>query len=196
MDSFVGGRYISKTGLGIRVIERIVGDDIYWRDNVGAGRCSRESFYRWLGKMHPDSPEPPKVMKRLKPVSQPIIEAVRKELAALQNFRAAIVENKIETDKDRQTVIGFSLWQLNMAAKRLEDEVQRCPGYGSRLRSVTRIDTEAALLQTIISTLLPIIDSVSEESSKAAVMLLLRALADGSALINRLRSTLAPCLIQ
>lgn len=45
-DLVVGGRYLHNNGLFIRQIYKIDGDDVYWLDDVGPGRCKRSVFLR------------------------------------------------------------------------------------------------------------------------------------------------------
>lgn len=194
MSYFVGARYIAKGGHFVRTIERINGDDIFWCDQVGSGRCSRESFNRWAGELSPDSPPPPQVQKPAKRITQDIMAAVHKELCAVRDFRKEIAEIKISTaDSERQTVIALSVWQIDSTLEWLEKELER--GSTKTLQKITRVDSLASTLEFLISPLVEVLASVPEASSKAAVTLLLQALADGSELLVRLRSVIAPCLI-
>ena len=189
MAFYVGARYIAKGGHFVRTIEQINGDDIY---QVGPGRCSRESFRRWAGSLSPDSPPPSQVQKRAKRITQEIMQAVRGELEPARNFRTEIGGIKIKTaDSERQALIGVAVWKIDCTLKWVEEEIEN----GSNpLRQITRIDSLATTLQAIIAHLVGMLASVTEASSKAAVTLLLRALADGSELLVRLRSVIAPCL--
>lgn len=95
--------------------------------------------------------------------------------------------------EDLQTGIAIGLWQVGLSLKFLEEEIQSSSGKKT-LRRITRIDSLASTLETVISPLVEMLDSVPEATSKVAVTLLLRALADGSGLLVRLRSVIAPCL--
>lgn len=75
MKLVVGGKYVSQSGRMVRVIERIDGNDVYWRDDYGPGICRRSTFHKWVGKIydkneHKDSalpippPLPPKMDRR------------------------------------------------------------------------------------------------------------------------------------
>src|SRR5580658_8707676 len=55
MKLFVGGKYVSQSGNLVRLIERLEGDDVYWRDDIGAGRCAKGTFRKWASRIHPDS---------------------------------------------------------------------------------------------------------------------------------------------
>ena len=193
MKFFIGGRYVSKTGFLVRTIEQFHGDDIYWRDQVGSGQCSRTSFRRWAGSLSPDSPEPMGPARRAKPVTQAIITVIRKELGAMQQLQKVIAD--VRVDKKDLSWVGISLSLLPAPLERLEESMRTFPGFGTRLRMATRIDTEAALLQRLISTAIEQLHLISEESSQAAAKPLLTALSDCSDLLNRLRLSLAPCLV-
>jgi peptidyl-tRNA hydrolase len=41
-----GGNYLQAGGHFVRHIEAIVGKQVYWRDRVGAGRCTKETFIK------------------------------------------------------------------------------------------------------------------------------------------------------
>lgn len=48
----VGGAYRHKNGHWTRVITRVDGDTIYWRDEIGFGQCTRNTFAK-LTEMAP-----------------------------------------------------------------------------------------------------------------------------------------------
>lgn len=195
MDFFVGGRYLSATGNTVRVIERVYGDDIYWRDSVGPGRCSTETFKRWVGSLCPDSPIPLQNPKRVKRVPIATIEIVRKELVAIQNVRISIAEIMIEAaDSEHQAMIRSSLWFLGSTLERLEQEIRPDWGYGNRLRRITRIDSGAASAKQLISVLLELLDMLPEASLESPVTRLRAVLSDGLPPLVRIRSALKSCL--
>jgi hypothetical protein len=197
MNFFVGGRYISASGNTVRTIERIHGDNIYWRDDVGPGQCGSERFKRWVGALSPDSPVPLSAPKRAKRVTEDVIVAVKKELSAVQLFRSKIADIKIETeDPPRQELIGFSIGLIGGQAQKLEQAIQDFPGFGKRLLAVTRMDDKVDMLQNLISTLKVGLTPISESSSQGAVTQLRQVLSDGSDSLARLRRILAPCIGQ
>ena len=115
MELFPGGRYGPKNGgYGLRVIEGLHGDDVYWADSVGGGRCSRSTFKKnWT--FSPDSPVPAETPKRTKRISQEAIEAIMKELAVIRQLRVALSGVQVQSvDTEKQAAIGLGLWQLGL----------------------------------------------------------------------------------
>src|ERR1035437_9904915 len=113
MSFFVGARYIAKGGYFVRTIEQIKGDDIHWRDQVGTGRCSLDSFARWAGELSPDSPPPPKSQPRAKPITQSVRDAIQNELLGIRQFRKAAEGIRITTP-DSMTESLIALLQGRM----------------------------------------------------------------------------------
>jgi hypothetical protein len=62
MKLIVGQKYISATGNTTRVIESIDGDNVCWRDEYGSGRCTKGTFRKWAGPIHPESEQPPSTL--------------------------------------------------------------------------------------------------------------------------------------
>ena len=193
MSFYVGARYLSRDGHAVRTIDRINGDDIYWHDKFGSGQCSQRRFNQWASELSPDSPPAPQVQKAPKRITNDIGVAVQKEFDAVQNFRKALAGIKVNTgNSDRQALIGVVKVRVDMNLDWLEKEMKG--GNHSPWRWLTRIDDEAAALQSAISALVDALAQVPEATSKASVLLLLRVLADGSEPLVRLRSVIAPCL--
>ena len=115
MNFFVGGKYVSKVGSVVRVIEQIHGADIHWRDQVGPSTCSRETFSRWVWALSPDSPPEPNTEKRTKPITQVAIGAVQKELESVRLLRAFISDVGVQADAEKQALISAGLWQIAQA---------------------------------------------------------------------------------
>jgi len=46
MNLLVGESYLHRNMIFVRTIERIDGKDVYWRDKVGPGRCTKEVFQK------------------------------------------------------------------------------------------------------------------------------------------------------
>lgn len=197
MNFFVGGKYVAKSGLAARTIERIHGDDIYWRDDIGPGRCSKKRFEQWGDSVSPENSPSRQVAKRAKSVTQSVIKAIKNELPRLQAFRAAIAEIKPEIpDEKVQELSRISLGLLVSSVLRLENQMQDFPGYSSRLRMITRMDTDAATIQKIICSLNVLNDYSSEARTKVVVTKLLQVLSEGSDCLGRLRALLVPFLTQ
>ena len=195
MNLFVGGRYNSKDGFGLRVIEQIHGDDIHWRDNVGPGRCSRSGFERWVGAMSPDSPpSPPASMKRSKPITDQVIQIVLKDLAQIQRLREMLADLKM--DPNGTDMIGPSAWCLGTALKLLENGIEELPRAGRRGRAMTRIDARASLSENAIGPLIAVLNDLPEAPAKSDARQLTGALSDGLVLISRLRLKIAPYIAQ
>jgi hypothetical protein len=189
---FVGGRYIQERGFSVREIEVIHGDDIHWRDQVGDGQCSRKSFYRWLGRgsLASDSPPPPQmVARRPKRITEEAIECVRSNVAALRNLG----EINIGPGIDGRGLISIGLWALKSSLHRMQDV--ELPGH-NRMRTFTRIDADAQLVQSAIISLRDVLESGSEGLPAEGVSPLLQALSDGLESANRLRDSLVPYLGQ
>ena len=91
MNLIIGKRYSSSSGHAVRVIEKIHGDDVYWPDDVGSGRCSRERFEEWVAPFPANSPEVFQKSKRGKPVTEGAIRAIKNELAAVQTLHEKTV---------------------------------------------------------------------------------------------------------
>jgi hypothetical protein len=197
MNLIVGQKYASARGSAVRVIEKIHGDDIYWRDDIGPGRCSRRRFEEWTSPSPVENPEAFQKLKRATHITQVVIDVVKEELARMQKFHKSIAEIQVElTDKDFEPLLMASMVMLSMSINHLEKEMQGFPGYGKRLRALTRVDTAAESLQRLISPLREGFLAVSAESSKETVTHLLQVLSDVSACLNRLQSFVAPFLVR
>lgn len=55
MKVIVGQKYVSWSGNMIRFVEHIDGNNVYWRDDVGPRKCTRSTFHKWAGEIHPDN---------------------------------------------------------------------------------------------------------------------------------------------
>ena len=192
-ELFVGGRYIPASGNWAREIEAIHGDDIHWRDEFGAGECSRQSFGRWLGKgdLAPDSPAPPTTPRRpSRRITEDFLEQVNQELTPLRKLATLDIESQ---DAKKRALIGMSLWDIREGVNHMDDELKRT--WAPRLPRLTRIDRRAETLQRLIPSLIetltpsgPPLEVVSPQA--------LQALSDDLASANRLRADLAPYLTQ
>ena len=192
-DLFTGGRYIQERGHWAREIEEIHGDDVHWRDSSGSGRCSKQSFYRWLGRgsLAPDSPPPPITAARRSKITQEAIERARNDAATLQNLKTL----SIEPETDSEGFTGIFLWSLRRSINRIQEQVEDVP-CGKRLRAFTRIDTDAQSAQSSIIGLSDMLKTSPAPFAAASVSPLLQALSDGLESVNRLRADLAPYLGQ
>jgi hypothetical protein len=193
-DFFVGGRYIQERGNWVREIEAIHGDDIHWRDKVGDGRCSRQSFARWLGKgsLAPDSPPPPPRAKRSKPITEEVIERVRNDITMMHKLSELTIEPGIADDQQLATVF---LWSLRTYINSTEKAAEDLPGH-IRKRVFTRIDANAALVQQAVISLCELLKRSSAIVPAERASLLLKSLSDGLESVNRLRGSLEPHLGQ
>lgn len=177
----------------MRVIEQIHGDDIHWCDDMGPGRCSKETFSRWLGAggLVPDSRAPPQAgPARAKRVSRKFWDYLSKEASSLQGLGSLIIESD---NSDRRALIGASFWTIRNCLHQIknEAEVHNC----RPLRGLTAIDRNAASMQRSIADLIAFLQS-SETPSGEVSPQILQALSDGLASVNRLRAGLAPYLAQ
>jgi hypothetical protein len=194
-DLFIGGRYVQEGGRSSRLIEEIHGDDVCWRDEFAPGRCSKQSFYRWLGKgdLAPDSPPPPKPSpKGAKPITEDAIERVRNDVATLHKFGELTIEPCI---MDSSGVMAEFLWALRSSVKRTEKEAQDLPGH-IRKRVFTRIDVNAKIVQQSLISICEILNCFSAIDSGDQARLLLQVLSEGLESANRLRADVAPYLSQ
>jgi hypothetical protein len=41
-----GGHYLQASGSFVRRIERIIGNDVFWHDRIGPGKCTRQTFVK------------------------------------------------------------------------------------------------------------------------------------------------------
>jgi hypothetical protein len=190
---FTGGRYIQERGFSIREIEQIHGDDIHWRDKFGGGQCSKQNFYRWLGKgsLAPDSPPAPPPAKRSKPITEDAIGRVRNDAAMLQKLK----ELSIKPEMDSQGVARFFLGAMETYITRIQEQAAGV-SYNKRMRSFTRIDCDAQAAQSSITSLSDWLKSASATFPEECVLPLSKALSDGLESVNRLRGNLAPYLGQ
>lgn len=195
MNFIVGERYVSASGYLIRAIEKIHGDDIYWTDASGSGRCSRKRFEEWAAPFPPDylAQKP----KRAKTVTQAIIKAVKGEASKFQKFRSQIAS--IETKSligDKRDIVAATIGMISVTGEHLKRDLSEFPGYSSRLRAATRVDTSAEALLSLISSLQNILHSSSSVARTECGKLLMPVLIDGSDCLNRLRSSLKDVLVQ
>ena len=172
-DLFVGGRYVQERGNWVREIEAIHGDDIHWRDKVGDGRCSRQSFARWLGKgsLAPDSPPSPPRAKRSKPITEEVIERVLNDITMMHKLSELTIEPGIADDQQLATVF---LWSLRTHINSTEKAAEDLPGH-IRKRVFTRIDANAALVQQAVISLCELLKRSSAIAPAERASLLLKS---------------------
>jgi hypothetical protein len=192
-DLFTGGWYIQERGFSTREIEAIHGDDIHWRDEFGAGQCSRQSFERWLGggSLAPDSPQAPPTVAQRPKITEQAKEWVRNDAAALQKLK----ELSIKSEMDNDGFARFFLGSMGNCITRIQGQAEHVP-CGKQLRAFTRLDVDAKTVQSSLTFLCDWLKRVSATFPEEDVLPLSRALSDGLESVNRLRADLAPYLGQ
>src|SRR6266508_609010 len=158
MVLFVGGKYLKTSGNGTRIIERIHGDDVYWRDDVGPGRCSLETFSRMVSGLAEDSPPQPVERPRRKQIKQEVIAAIQAEAELMHSFiaRTRILFGSLDANRHDFTRMAIGLL-LGMADDLESDLIMRS---GTRpLRYLTGLDRSAKLCLLSIGSLIEALNS-------------------------------------
>ena len=194
MKFFIGGRYLSHNGFSVRVIEDLRGDDVYWSDKFGPGRCSRVTFKKWAASMSPDSPPAPLIVAPATRITHEAISNVQKEFEAMLKLRDLVPTFRVEP---AESAAGLRLMTLNMSLNMLGTAMQELSAKkpGARLiQIITRVDTDAELVQRAISSLIETLDAPALAPLGEPGRQLMESLADGTVRIGRLRSYLGSCL--
>jgi hypothetical protein len=195
MELFVGGKYVGARNCFVRVIERIHGADIYWRDDFGPNKCQAERFLRWAHSMAPDSPPPPAIgPKRRRYFTSAKIKELKSELVILRPLRDPFPYiNELDGFPFMvRELIETGVLTIQKYLEKLTEALDELPRAHNRLQACTRIDGIAEMMQRLIPDVHEAL--ASRPSSEENIERQLRVLSEGLESVNRLRENLSDYL--
>ena len=139
---FCGGRYSDTSGHLVRTIDRIHGDEVFWRDQCGVGVCSRERFWGWAAALAADSPPPPMegvVLGHRKVISRAELASLAAHAGNIRDL-AALAANRAGDSPAAQRVAG--------SAFLLVQKLETLGSGRNRMRELTHADSAAAQLES------------------------------------------------
>jgi hypothetical protein len=203
-DLYVGGRY--QRGIFIRTITKIVGDDVYWSDDSGAGRCTKQVFIKKCeGFVSGDQSIRPPIRRAEPLTSQGNLAQIATMLSVLLRQHTAIacaiqpVLPRLESN-DRQNVSVNMLHNLTVIEewrKKIESIIGHAgirPGRRIMVSLLREADLDVSLIhqrhELISQSVAPFFGRLGENERLSAT----QALSDHSSSLTHLRSELATIL--
>lgn len=119
----VGGRYIHSNRLSIRTIERIEGDDVYWRSDSDSGICKRNTFLKKCCGFAPGS-QPPQYSSPREYISKALVTEMAGRMATLRQVNRTVEHIVIGVSQIYSTAAQRQLISAFEARSRLSHQIQ------------------------------------------------------------------------